>query len=173
MQFKNAFELFTTMIYEQVKDRIGEFVKLSLDLAFDPINLRVGQGMTVFDKVHQYPKNVAILANSHSMSASEIYMLTARQSKKVKIFGETTLGGADTLFLTGDYWTKSPCDEVWLLYTDTRFAHVPYVTIDDIGVQPDFIIDSTVPDYRWVEHVTEVMNSWVTEPEPRRRRGRR
>ena len=44
---------------------------------------------------------------------------------------------------------------------------------DVMAVAPDFLIDSTVPAYRWVEHVTELMNSWVTEPEPRRRRGRR
>ena len=67
--------------------------------------------------------------------------------------------------MIGGGLTESPCSEIWLQYTDARASYTPYMPLDDIGIQPDFLIDSTVPDDMWVEYVAEIMNSWVTEPE--------
>ena len=98
----------------------------------------------------------------------------ARQSRKVKLFGQPTFGVIDTGII-GHSWVESPCGEIWLSYTNIRFNVGPRLMFDDIGIQPDIVIDNTIPDYRWVEHVTEIMSGWVAEPEPepRRRRGRR
>jgi len=132
----------------------------------------VGYTEIVLDKVYEYPKNVGIIVNRNTASASEHYVITARQSRKVTIFGETTMGAIDTA-LSGFGDPVSPCGEIILHYNDLRYTLVSERTFDDIGVQPDIFIDSSVPDYRWVEHVTEIMNSWAIEPEPRRRRVRR
>jgi len=150
-----------THMYEQIKDRVGEFVRID-----------VSPEKFILDNVYQYPKHVAIITNKDTGSAAEHYTLMAKQSTKVKVFGEPTFGIMDTTFI-GESMVESPCGEIWLQYTNARFSYVPGMVFDGIGIQPDFFIDSSVPDYRWVEHVTEIMNSWVTEPETRRRRGRR
>jgi hypothetical protein len=35
---------------------------------------------------------------------------------------------------------------------------IPGMTIDNIGLQPDFYLDKTVPQYKWVEFVNEILN---------------
>jgi len=160
-------------IYEQVKDRVGEFVELSYVTSIGDKEMQIGMGSKTFDKVYQYPRNVGIIANRGAASAAESYIIAAKQSSKVKVFGEPTRGVIDTFHLAGGSFFESPCGEVWIHYSNAVSGHVPGLIFDDIGIQPDFFIDSSIPNYRWVEHVTEIMNSWVTEPEPRRRRGRR
>ena len=156
----NIIEL-ATKVYEQVYNRVGEFVRLSMEKTYGSFEYTTGQGAIILDEIHQYPRNVGIIVNRRTGSSSEHYILTARQSRKVKIFGETTVGAVDTCFVVGGGLVESPCGEIWLMYTDGRSAHVPDLVFDDIGIQPDFFIDSSVPSYKWVEHVNEVMSGWV------------
>ena len=171
-RIRDELKQFATKLYEKIYDKAGEFVRLSFD-DMNRLEFKTEPGPITFDKVYQYPRNVGIITNRRTGSASEAYLFVARQSRKVKIFGETTTGAFDTGFFAGGGFVESPCGEIWLQYANGITSFVPDLLFNDIGIQPDFFIDNSVPDYRWVEHVTEIMSGWVTEPEPRRRRGRR
>ena len=147
---------------EMFSDKEREFVSINWDM----VRTNEKPEYTVLE----YPKNVGVIIDGASASASELFTLYAKSSRKTKIFGQRTMGSIDT---GTQLYTQSPCEEIWLMYSANRFSWVPELLVDEAGIAPDFLIDRSVLAYRWVEHVTEIMNSWVTEPEPRRRRGRR
>ena len=131
--------------YEKLQSRLGEFVNLSDNEV--SINKR--------DTVYEYPKNVGIIINRDCASATEHFLLNAKQSKKVKIFGTSTFGVFD---IANTYFVESPCKEFTLHYGLSRSLGVPEMAIDDIGLQPDFYLDKTIPQHKWVEFVNEILN---------------
>jgi hypothetical protein len=32
------------------------------------------------------------------------------------------------------------------------------MAIDDVGIQPDFYIDDTIPEYQWVDYVRSILD---------------
>jgi C-terminal processing protease CtpA/Prc len=44
------------------------------------------------DKVRPFPVKVAIITNENTASTAELFILQARQSRKVAIFGQPTMG---------------------------------------------------------------------------------
>jgi len=154
----NAVRHFGATLHEQVKDRVGEFVSVSYSMELD--DFEIGERFLTFDRVHPYPKNVGILVNGWTGSAAESYILAARQSRKVKIFGESSTRGMIDTSMIGGGLVESPCGQIWLQYSGFRSGWVPAMVLDDVGIQPDFLIDGSVPSYRWVQHVSEIMNSW-------------
>lgn len=107
------------------------------------------------DTVYQSPRNVAIIVDERCGSTTEQFLLAAKQSKKVKLFGTTTYGSLDA---SNVRTVDSPDGRYRLLYTTSLSSRVPGMAIDEIGLQPDFYLDETVPRYRWVEHVSEILN---------------
>jgi hypothetical protein len=131
--------------YEKLQTRLGEFVRLS--------NNEVS--ITKFDTIYDYPKNIGIIINENNGSTAEQFLLAAKQSKKVKLFGSTTFGALD---ISNMYFVDSPCKEYRLHYCLSRSMRLPDMAIDDIGLQPDYYLDKTVPDYKWVEFVNDILN---------------
>jgi len=156
----NAVKDFGASLYEQVRDRVGKFVSVFHTAEFDGEESTIGERTITFDQVHPYPKNVGIIVNGWTGSAAELYVLAARQSRKVKIFGESNTRGMIDTSMIANGLVESPCGEIWLQYTAFRAAWVPAMILDDVGIQPDFLIDSSVPSYRQVQHVSNIMNSW-------------
>jgi len=155
----NAVKHFGATLYEQVRDRVGEFVSITHEVDIEGEE-DIGERIITFDKVHPYPRNVGIIVNGWTGSAAELYVLAARQSRKVKIFGESnTRGMVDTSSIGGGI-VESPCGEIWLQYTGFRAAWVPAMVFDDVGIQPDFLIDHSVPSHRWVQYVSDMMSRW-------------
>ncbi|HMU04286.1 MAG TPA: S41 family peptidase [Saprospiraceae bacterium] len=132
--------------YEKLEKRIGEFVNLDSTLV----------SIKVLDTVYPYPKNVGIIINEGNGSTTEQFLLAAKQSKKVKLFGTTTFGVLD---ISNMYFVKSPCLDFELGYCLSRSLRIPDMTIDNKGIQPDYYIDKSIPKHEWVSFVDGILNA--------------
>ena len=130
--------------YDILEQQLGEFVNINPDI----INIYKQ------DKINTYPKNVAILINNGNASTTEQFLLAAKQSKKVKLFGVTTSGALD---FSNVCKIESPSKEFQLWYCISKSHRIPKMTIDEIGIQPDYYLDETIYQNRWVEFVTEIL----------------
>ncbi len=130
---------------EKLRRHPGEFVNL------DDERVTVER----FDSVLPYPRRVAILINQKCASTTEQFLLAAKQSWKVKLFGTSTGGALDFSNL---HSVTSPCGEYTLWYALSRSERLPDMAIDGHGIQPDFYLDRTIPPEQWVPHVQEVLN---------------
>jgi hypothetical protein len=130
---------------EKLNNNLGKFVLFDSDPYYT----------TKFDTVYEYPKQVAILVNKYCGSSTEQFLLTAKQSKKVKIFGTATKGSLDFSNLNS---AESP-DLCFRLYFATLkrvdFEDYP---IDNIGIHPDYYLDRNIPEYQWVDYVRSVLD---------------
>jgi hypothetical protein len=130
---------------EKLNKNIGKFINLNDDIV----------SIDTLDTIYSYPKNVALLINQNCGSTTEQFLLEAKQSKKVKLFGITTSGGLD---ISNIYFVNSPCDEFKLWYGLTKSYRVPEMTIDNKGIQPDFYLDKTISKYEWIDYTLKILN---------------
>ena len=142
---ENARQWARIVYYHLIRSRFGEFVALSNE-TFNIIRQ---------DTVYEYPKNVGILINEGCASTTEEFLFIAKQSKKVKLFGVPTYGAFD---ISAVNCVESPCKEFRLWYCMSRTLYISEYAIDDIGMQPDYYLDETIPQYEWVELVNEILN---------------
>lgn len=127
---------------EKLNRNIGEFVNL------DSVDVMV----ETFDTIYPYPRNVGIIINEGCGSTTEQFLLAAKQSQKVKLYGTTTMGVLD---ISNMYFIDSPCLDFKLGYSLSRSLRIPEMTIDNKGIQPDYYIDHTVPKNNWIDFVNE------------------
>ncbi|MDO6432709.1 S41 family peptidase [Flavitalea sp. BT771] len=146
MDFDEASRKTFRKYYDQLDQSPGEFVNLSEEKV--DIEKR--------DKILPYPKNIGIIIHQGNGSTTEQFLLLAKQSKKVKLFGKTTHGMLD---ISNVNIIPSPCNDFELYYGLSKSFRIPDFAIDDIGLQPDYFIDSTVPEYGWVDHVNKILNA--------------
>ncbi|MEM1359164.1 MAG: S41 family peptidase, partial [Bacteroidota bacterium] len=132
--------------YDVLSSRIGEFVNLKDEIV----------SITTYDTIYPFPKNVGILINGNNGSTSEQFLLAAKQSKKVKLFGTTTFGVLD---ISNMYYVDAPCGDFQLGYSLTRSMRIPDMTIDDKGIKPDYYLDKSIPSHSWIDFTQEVLSS--------------
>ena len=100
------------------------------------------------------PAQIVVLANNHTGSAAENFLLNAKQSKKVKLLGIPSSGVLDyanAMFF--DYG----CNNYKLLMPTYRSFRLPNYPIDNIGVQPDVYLDESVED--WVKFAVDYLEN--------------
>ncbi|MFO1313088.1 MAG: S41 family peptidase [Burkholderiales bacterium] len=105
----------------------GEFVRLEEEK----------QGFAAFCTVRdgrKRPARVAILADNNVGSSSEEFILTARSSPLVRVFGQRTAGVLD--YSNCRPWPL-PSGERTLWYATSRSLRLPAHPVDGIGVVPD------------------------------------
>lgn len=93
--------------------------------------------MDTFDEVFPRPAKVAVLINRDCGSTTEQFLLEARQSKKVALYGETTAGVLD---YSNMRTFKLPSGNRVLGIATTRSRRLPDNPVDGIGIEPDVII---------------------------------
>lgn len=130
--------------YETLNRNIGQFVSLSDEIV----------KVKKLDQVLPFPKNISILINNGNASTTEQFLLLAKQSKKVKLFGTTTSGALDISNMSD---VVSPDGNFELRYGRSKSYRIPNMAIDGKGIQPDYYLDDSIPDKEWVEYVRKIM----------------
>jgi len=120
------------------------------------VNLNNGRivDVTKLDTIFPLPKNVAIIINNQNGSTAEEFLLAAKQSKKVKLFGTTTQGVLD---ISNMYVAESPDHQFKLGYCLSKSLRIPDLAIDGKGIMPDYYIDKSIPDSQWLMHVVGIL----------------
>ncbi|MFZ9388085.1 MAG: S41 family peptidase [Chitinophagaceae bacterium] len=131
--------------YDTLQKHIGEFVNLE----------RQKINIDTLDTIYPYPKNVGIIINKGNGSTTEQFLLAAKQSKKVKLFGVTTAGVLD---ISNMYFVESPCREFQLGYSLSKSFRIPDMAIDGKGIMPDYYIDKEIQEYDWIDYVNKILN---------------
>ncbi|MFC3365893.1 S41 family peptidase [Pedobacter fastidiosus] len=98
--------------------------------------------------VRNYPKRVSLITNGNTASAAELFILEAKQSSKVKIYGSNSSGAIDYLEVVK---TKLPCGFYSLGYPACKSLRLPAYPLDNIGIKPDIFIPASVSD--WIDFV--------------------
>ncbi|MCX2429856.1 S41 family peptidase [Pedobacter sp. GR22-10] len=101
------------------------------------------------DTIYAHPKNVGIVINFACQSACEIFLLDAKQSTKVKLFGEHTMGAIDYL----NFYAQDLPSGKYKLYIATSRRIIPagQNKLDGTGIYPDVPIADTEKD--WIDFV--------------------
>ncbi|WP_116787721.1 S41 family peptidase [Flavobacterium psychrotrophum] len=131
---------------KKLNDNPGKFVNLHEQKVF----------VQTLDTVYNYPENVAILINENNASTTEQFLLAAKQSSKTKLFGTTTAGMLD---ISNMHFVISPCGTLQLGYCLSKSFRIPHMAIDDIGLQPDYYLDSEIPDEEWVNYAEKTFST--------------
>jgi hypothetical protein len=131
--------------YDKLESKLGLFVNLNEHIVSE----------NKMDTIYPFPQNVGVIINEANGSTAEQFLLEAKQSKKVKLFGVTTFGVLD---ISNMYFVESPCKEFQLGYSLSRSMRIPDFTIDEKGIQPDYYLDKSIPQYEWTEYVSKILN---------------
>lgn len=131
---------------------------------YDKLNLQLGSFVRInkypvtinsMDRILPNPHRVAILINEYCGSTTEQFLLNAKQSYKVKLFGKSTFGSLD---ISNMHYANSPSGQFQLWYCRSKSLRIPEMAIDDIGLQPDYFLDSSIAQQDWVEFVVNTFN---------------
>lgn len=100
-------------------------------------------GIQTSDKVLPFPKRIAILIDGAG-SSGEQFVLSARQSRKVTLFGKKNTEGV--LDYSNVIEVKLPSGRYQLLYPVSRSMRLPDEPIDGVGIPPDIRIPEATAD---------------------------
>lgn len=95
------------------------------------------------DTVYQYPAKIAILIDRNTASSAESFLISAMQSRKVKVYGENSAGMLD---YNNTQYFDIPCKDFNLVIPIGRSKRLPENPIDNIGLKPDKRIDEKEKD---------------------------
>lgn len=131
---------------DKLNKNLGKFVNLDSSIV----------DIETYDTIYTYPKKVGIIINGGCGSTTEQFILAAKQSNKVKLFGTTTFGSLD---ISNMYSVKSPCNDLELGYCLSKSFRIPDFTIDGKGLQPDYYLDNEIPKYEWLDFVNDILSA--------------
>lgn len=130
--------------YDTLSKYPGEFVSLSEEVS-----------TLELDTVYAYPENVGIIMHEYNGSTAEQFLLAAKQSKKVKLFGTTSYGILD---ISNMHFIQSPCGNLELGYSLSKSLRIPEMIIDGQGIKPDYYITKDIHTSRWIDFVYDILN---------------
>lgn len=136
----------TQELVEAMKKNVGGFVTHPYSVNDNPIDKN--------DTVYSMPRKVGIIINEGNASSAEQFLLAARQSSKVILFGNcNTAGVLDYSNITPNPF---PSNNYQLWCPMTRSKRLPENPIDNIGIAPDVIIP-----FPATEQLYDKLDTWV------------
>lgn len=135
----------TESLLEAMKKNVGGFVTLHP-------NAKNIEEKT--DSVYLNPKKVGIIINEGNASSAEQFLLTAKNSKKVILFGNHNTAGV--LDYSNAVSVEFPSGNFELTFPMTRSQRLPEYPIDNIGIAPDIIIP-----FPSTEQLYDRLDGWV------------
>lgn len=137
--------LWINAILSEMKKNIGGFVLHPL----------MGHDETVKnDTIFTYPKRVGIIINEGVASSSEQFLLDAKESSKVLLFGNCNTAGV--LDYSNAITEKLPSNKYELIFPMTRSHRLPDHPIDNIGISPDVYVP-----YPATNQLFDRLDQWV------------
>jgi len=106
------------------------------------------------DTVYAYPKRVGIIINQGNASSAEQFILTAKHSSKVTLFGNENTAGV--LDYSNAIRENLPSNKYELNFPMTRSRRLPNNPIDNIGIAPDILIP-----YPATEQLFDRLDTWA------------
>ena len=137
--------IWTEALLEAMKKNAGGFVTHPL---YD------NSDITRMDSVYLYPKKVGIIINEWNGSSAEQFLLAAKNSKKVILFGNHNTAGV--LDYSNAVTEIFPSGNYRLTFPMTRSQRLPEYPIDNIGIAPDIIIP-----FPSTEQLYDRLDDWV------------
>ncbi|WP_293392149.1 S41 family peptidase [Nevskia sp.] len=117
----------------------------------------VEDSTTTLPEVLVLPSRIAILIDQGCASATEQFLLAARQSMKVRLFGQPSWGLLD---YSNVRTLPLPSAQRLLGIATTRSRRLPKHPIDNIGIPPDVFIADLDTQQSSEEAVDFVLNYW-------------
>lgn len=111
---------------------------------------------TELDEVLPNPQNIVVVVDDVCGSSVEQFLLAAKQSEKVRIYGKQTYGALDVSNVTS---VLSPDGCFRLGYCTTRTLRPEKDRIDDIGIKPDVEINDSIPGHKWMEFILKEIDN--------------
>lgn len=106
------------------------------------------------DTIYTYPKRVGIIINDGNASSAEQFLLSAKQSSKVILFGNCNTAGV--LDYSNAVSENLPSDKYELTFPMTRSRRLPDHPIDNIGISPDVYVP-----YPATDQLFDRLDQWV------------
>jgi len=135
----------TESLLEAMKKNVGGFVTHPMYSSDETENM---------DSVYLYPKKVGIIINEGNASSAEQFLLSAKNSKKVILFGNHSTAGV--LDYSNAVSEEFPSGNFELTFPMTRSQRLPEFPIDNIGIAPDIIIP-----FPSTEQLYDRLDDWV------------
>ena len=98
------------------------------------------------ENVQKYPESIVILIDHGTGSASEKFLIYAKQSNKVKVMGQKSYGAIDVG--EGIHFIESPDKQFLLVYGHYINPHANYTQYLDYGIQPDIFLPNNLD---WID----------------------
>jgi Peptidase family S41 len=127
-------------LVERLKKKPNKFVRKDNEIIVEETNFA-------------FPQKVVALINKNCVSSCEEFVLTVKQSKKVTLMGENTMGVLD---YANVHTLNLPCAGWMLQYATSRTNRLPDYPIDNIGIEPDVKIPA---DKNWIDFALEYLKS--------------
>lgn len=135
----------TKTLIEAMKKNIGGFVIHPMMRSDEAVKR---------DTILQYPKKIGIIINEGNASSAEQFLLAAKESDKVILFGNQNTAGV--LDYSNAISETFPSGKYELTYPMTRSRRLPENPIDNIGIAPNIIIP-----FPSTEQLYDRLDSWV------------
>jgi len=103
--------------------------------------------------INEFPKKIAVLTDGYISSSGEQFVFCAKQSLKVKVFGDNTKGTIDYSNCRHFELIK---DSIYISVPTTKIKGIPKNGIDQHGIAPDFYLH---PENQ-IEQILNYFNYW-------------